>query len=175
MHERTEKTWRFYFDSTSVPTAGQTTEVKMITFFLTAQEAQDLLLGVRSSVTVTFYAEQGDTTGNYLRWSDKPTYKLRADDFVKANASISGLQLYTYKTENQEVTENFDLEEKIGITPKVYYEKFKRFEFSPWFVYANCGSLKQAMTKAEELVNIVGIDNLIIGKVVDLTQYIELA
>lgn len=169
------KTWNLYFDQASVPAIGQSDTNVTVYYFLTVQEAQDLLLGVRSSITVTFYIEDGATSGNYTRWSERPTYKLRPDDFVKSNASITGLQLYTYNTENQEVKTQFDLEEMNGERPKVYYEKFKRFEFSPWFVYSNCGSLKQAMIKAEELVNIVGIDNLIIGKVVDLTQYIELA
>ena len=141
-------------------------------FFLKYDEAQGLLLGTRSSLTVYLYTE---TSGQYTVFTGKKTTKLTPEDFIKTNASVSDLQIYTYKNENAEVTDNFELEEASGITPYVYYEKFKRFEFSPWFVYANCGSLKQAMIKAEELVNIVGVDNLIIGKVVDLTQYIEIA
>lgn len=56
----------------------------------------------------------------------------------------------------------------------VYYEKMARFIMSPWFVYATGSSLKWALTKAEDLVKIIGVENVIIGKVVDLAQYIEI-
>lgn len=60
------------------------------------------------------------------------------------------------------------------ITPYVYYDNMKRVEISPWFFYAQYASLKAAMTKAAELVNIMGTDGVMIGKDVDLKQYIEI-
>lgn len=57
----------------------------------------------------------------------------------------------------------------------VYYERMKRIDGpAPWFEYATCASLTVAMKKAEELVNIMGKNNVIIGKVVDLKQYIDI-
>lgn len=58
--------------------------------------------------------------------------------------------------------------------PIVYYERMRRLEMVPWFLYTTCASLTAAMTKAGELVNLVGKDNVIIGKVVSLDQYIEI-
>lgn len=58
--------------------------------------------------------------------------------------------------------------------PIVYYERMKRINVTPWFLYATCASLNAAMTKATELVGIIGKENVIIGKVVALDQYIEI-
>lgn len=59
--------------------------------------------------------------------------------------------------------------------PIVYYEKMKRFEGpAPWFLYATASSLTAIMKKAEELVNIMGKNNVIIGKVVDIEEYIDI-
>lgn len=57
----------------------------------------------------------------------------------------------------------------------VYYERMKRMDGpAPWFEYATCASLTVAMRKAEELVNIMGKENVIIGKVVNLKEYIDI-
>lgn len=57
----------------------------------------------------------------------------------------------------------------------VYYERMKRIDGpAPWFEYATCASLTVAMRKAEELVNIMGKENVIIGKVVNLKEYIDI-
>ena len=58
--------------------------------------------------------------------------------------------------------------------PIVYYERMKRLDMAPWFLYATCASLNYAMTKAGELVNLIGKENVMIGKVVSLDQYIEI-
>ena len=62
----------------------------------------------------------------------------------------------------------------IATAPVVYYERMKRLDMTPWFLYATCASLNVAMAKAGELVNLIGKENVIIGKVVSLDQYIEI-
>lgn len=58
---------------------------------------------------------------------------------------------------------------------EVYYEKMKRIETTaPWFLYATCASLIAAMAKAEEIVKIMGAENVIIGKIVNLGEYIDI-
>lgn len=59
-------------------------------------------------------------------------------------------------------------------TPYIYYDNMKRVIGNPWFFYAQYGSLQAAMTKAKELVNILGTEGVIIGKCVALDQYIEI-
>lgn len=58
--------------------------------------------------------------------------------------------------------------------PYVYYDRMKRIQFDPWFLFSSHASLNSAMTKAKELVNILGKENVKIGKVVPLEQYVEI-
>lgn len=58
--------------------------------------------------------------------------------------------------------------------PYVYYDKMKRVQLDPWFLFSTHASLNSAMIKAKELVNILGKDAVKIGKVVPLDQYIEI-
>lgn len=58
--------------------------------------------------------------------------------------------------------------------PYVYYERMKRIKLDPWFLHSTHASLTSAMTRARELVNILGSDGVKIGKVVPLEQYIEI-
>lgn len=58
--------------------------------------------------------------------------------------------------------------------PYLYYDKMKRVKLDPWFLLSTHASLPSAMTKARELVNILGKDGVKIGKVVPLDQYIEI-
>lgn len=68
-----------------------------------------------------------------------------------------------------------EVAEPLTTPPIVYYEKMKRLEGpAPWFIYATASSLKAIMKKAEELVDIMGKDNVIIGKVVELDEYIDI-
>lgn len=58
--------------------------------------------------------------------------------------------------------------------PYIYYDAMKRVNFDIWFEHSIHASLTSAMTKANELVNIVGKANVKIGKVVPLDKYIEI-
>ena len=58
--------------------------------------------------------------------------------------------------------------------PYLYYERMKRIKLDPWFLYSSHGSLRSAMTRASQLINIRGKDAVKIGKVVSLDQYIEI-
>ena len=58
--------------------------------------------------------------------------------------------------------------------PYLYYERMKRIKLDPWFLYSSHGSLASAMSRAKQLINILGKDAVKIGKVVSLDQYIEI-
>lgn len=58
--------------------------------------------------------------------------------------------------------------------PYLYYERMKRIKLDPWFLYSSHGSLNSAMSRAKQLINILGKDAVKIGKVVALDQYIEI-
>lgn len=58
--------------------------------------------------------------------------------------------------------------------PYLLTDKFDRIFMSPWFIHSTHSSLKSVMEKAQALVNKIGHDNVMIGKIVPLDQYIEI-
>ena len=58
--------------------------------------------------------------------------------------------------------------------PYVLMDRMERIPLSPWFLHSTHASLQSAMTKARALANIIGHDNIKIGKIVPLDQYIEI-
>lgn len=57
---------------------------------------------------------------------------------------------------------------------QLYFDKMKRVSFKPWFFHSKYHSLKAVMTKAQELIDLFGKDHVMIGKEVDLKQYIDI-
>ena len=57
---------------------------------------------------------------------------------------------------------------------KLFYQKMKRLDMCPWVLYATVASLTVVLEKANEIVNIMGVENVLVGKVVALEQYIEI-
>ena len=85
------------------------------------------------------------------------------------------LGYYNYKQQKKsslDKTKN-DTEEYLNQT-QLYFDKMKRVTIKPWFFHSTYHSLKAAMDKAGTLVNMFGKDSILIGKEVDLTQYIEI-
>lgn len=58
--------------------------------------------------------------------------------------------------------------------PYALVDRMEKVPLSPWFIHSTHGSLNSAMTKAKALANLIGHDNIKIGKVVPLDQYIEI-
>lgn len=58
--------------------------------------------------------------------------------------------------------------------PYIYADRMKRINFDIWFLHSVHSSLASAMTKANELINIVGKNSIKLGKVVPLDKYIEI-
>jgi hypothetical protein len=58
--------------------------------------------------------------------------------------------------------------------PYMLMDKMERVVLSPWFVHSTHASLASVMTKAKALANLIGHENIKIGKVVPLDQYIEI-
>lgn len=56
----------------------------------------------------------------------------------------------------------------------VLKDRMERIAVSPWFIHSTHASLESAMTKARQLANLVGHDNIKIGKIVPLDQFIEI-
>jgi hypothetical protein len=59
-------------------------------------------------------------------------------------------------------------------TVQLYFDKTKRVSFKPWFFHSTYHSLRAAIAKAEQLVDLFGKDHIMIGKEVSLDQYIDI-
>ena len=69
---------------------------------------------------------------------------------------------------------NPDTTDPTNVQDQLYFDKMKRLNFKPWFFHSTYHSLRAAITKAEQLVDLFGKDNIIIGKEVALDQYIDI-
>ena len=58
--------------------------------------------------------------------------------------------------------------------PYVLMDRMERVPLSPWFVHSTHASLSSAITKTRALANLIGHENIKIGKIVPLDQYIEI-
>ena len=59
-------------------------------------------------------------------------------------------------------------------TPYLIKDTYKRIQLSPWFVNCTCGSLESAVNKARVLVDMLGIENVKLIKVVPFDQFIKI-
>lgn len=58
--------------------------------------------------------------------------------------------------------------------PYLIIDTYKRIQLSPWFVNCTCGSLESALTKARTLVDMLGIENVKLIKLVPFDQFIKI-
>ena len=65
-------------------------------------------------------------------------------------------------------------DKETGTFPYALIDCMERIPITPWFVHSVHASLNSAMTKARALINLIGHDNVKIGKVVSLEQYVEI-
>lgn len=109
-----------------------------------------------------------ETTEDYEKYIlastkvDNPKYDML---FV-----YEGLGYFNYKDQKgaKETTEDY------AQKTQLYFDKMKRVNIKPWFFHSTYHSLRAAMSKAETLVDLFGKENILVGKEVDLTQYIDI-
>lgn len=58
--------------------------------------------------------------------------------------------------------------------PYMLIDQMERIPLSPWFVHSTHSSLNVALTKARAIAKYVGHENIKIGKVIPLDQYIDI-
>lgn len=57
--------------------------------------------------------------------------------------------------------------------PYLIKDTYKRILLTPWFVNSTCGSLEAALVKAKKLVDMIGIENVKVIKLVDIDQFVK--
>ena len=118
-----------------------------------------------------------DTQGNLRRAAveiDNNLYTLMTSELNHENPKYDMVFVYDGVVSTKGAEKANKAQGDTASAPIVYYERMRRMEMTPWFLYATCASLNAAMTKAGELVNLIGKENVLIGKVVSLDQYIEI-
>lgn len=108
---------------------------------------------------------------------DLENYQLVIDESTASNPKYDMVFIYDGIAKAESVNGLADYNPSLGDEkqiPYLYYERMKRVKLDPWFLYSTHASLKSAMIKAEELVNLLGKDAVKIGKVVPIEQYIEI-
>lgn len=58
--------------------------------------------------------------------------------------------------------------------PYVIKDTYKRIQMSPWFVHATYGSLEAALERAKILVDMIGLDNVKLIKIVPFDQFVKI-
>lgn len=58
--------------------------------------------------------------------------------------------------------------------PYMLMDRMDRVVLSPWFVHSSHSSLESVMAKSRALSNLIGYQNVKVGKIVPLDQYIEI-
>lgn len=64
--------------------------------------------------------------------------------------------------------------EDVNTYPYLIKDTYKRIQLSPWFVNCTVGSLESALTKAKKLVDMIGLDNVKVIKIVPFDQMIKI-
>lgn len=64
--------------------------------------------------------------------------------------------------------------EEVIDAPYLIKDTYKRIQLSPWFVNYTCGSLEAAIDKARVLVDMLGMENVKVIKIVPFDQFIKI-
>lgn len=91
--------------------------------------------------------------------------------------NVSDFHLYskaTIKASQIETTTMPGHYEEAIDAPYLIKDMYKRIQLSPWFVNCTCASLESAISKARALVDMVGIENVKLIKVVPFDQFVKI-
>lgn len=85
--------------------------------------------------------------------------------------------LYASVTINNKQIETVDVPghyEETTEYPYIIKDTYKRIQMSPWFVHATYGSLEAALERAKTLVDMIGLENVKLIKVVPFDQFVKI-
>lgn len=134
----------------------------------------DPTLVAKDQETVEIIHISNETTDTAETTSDYEKYILEATRVDNPKYDMlfvyEGLGYFNYKDQKGAKTTTGDYAQKT----QLYFDKMKRVNIKPWFFHSTYHSLRAAMSKAETLVDLYGKENILVGKEVDLTQYIDI-
>lgn len=134
----------------------------------------DPTLLAKDQETVEIIHISNETTDTAETTSDYEKYILEATRVDNPKYDMlfvyEGLGYFNYKYQKGVKDTSCDYAQKT----QLYFDKMRRVNIKPWFFHSTYHSLRAAMSKAEALVDLYGKENVLVGKEVDLTQYIDI-
>lgn len=95
------------------------------------------------------------------------------DHKIHANASNIYSEM-SYSTEDLLTTTIPGHYEDVADAPYAIKDQYRRIDSSPWSVHCTVGSLEAALTKAKKLVEMIGLENVKVIKLVAIDQFIKI-
>lgn len=161
-----------------------TLSVMQLNIYTQCLEYESVIKKIKEDHAVIEYADirpdddyYGSTTSILQKKAvelDQEKYQIVIDESVATNPKYDMVFMYDGVTS---ITGQNTLNPTTNNTdnaPYMIYERMKRIKLDPWFLYSSHSSLQSAMTRAKQLVNILGKNSVKIGKVVSLDQYIDI-
>ena len=98
-------------------------------------------------------------------------------NFGDAFGSLNQEGLYGSVTINSSQLKTIDVPEHYEDTtsyPYVIKDTYKRIQMTPWFIHATYSSLESALEKAKMLIEMIGLNNVKLIKIVPFDQFIKI-
>ena len=107
---------------------------------------------------------KNDMTDNVTPYST--IYGSLSNDGLYSSITIKSSQIQTYNVPGhyEETTEY----------PYVIKDTYRRIQMSPWFVHATYSSLESALERAKLLVDMIGLENVKLIKLVPFDQFVKI-
>ena len=124
---------------------------------------------------VTYYTGPVAIGGNNMSTHTYPSYNSSS---ITVFCQENDKNLYSQVTITQSQVETVQIPGHYEDTteyPYLVIDTYKAIPMSPWFVHATYGSLEAALTKAKTLVDMLGIENIKLIKVVPFDQFIKIS
>lgn len=185
-----------YFSGVTVATSGSYTtnqmaeKIKMATYFKLKDDPYDGIekYGTRHTSTVTIYGRYTSTViatlfinppitidnpqavsvsgYNYYSHIEKTFTGYNSNSQLYSKFSISTAQIETISVPGHYA--------EINTNPYMIKDTYKRIQLSPWFVNSTYGSLESALERVKLLVDMIGLDNVKLVKIVPFDQFIKI-
>lgn len=111
-------------------------------------------------------AIEGNAMQNYNGYSGSRVYAQPNNSNLYGSVTVTQAQI-----ETTQIPGHYDDAQE---APYLIIDTYKRIQLSPWFVNCTCGSLESALTKARTLVDMLGIENVKLIKLVPFDQFIKI-
>lgn len=99
------------------------------------------------------------------------------DYYDLVTGSTDGNNTFTDIKYTRDDIETIEIEGHYEDTPENPYlvkDTYKRIEMSPWLINCTTGSLTAALEKAKKIIDMIGIENVKIIKLVEIDQFIKI-